>query len=77
MFVLKKERDKWHILFEHGDFTAIEEIAGLNRKTVRIAMKTGYMTATTHNALRDYYDAKKQRNNSKKVFSEKLTEITK
>ncbi len=66
MLVSKKILNSWKLLLEHGDYQEIEKISGIQRQVLSRAVKNGRMDKQTQNALSDYFEGKRLKNNSKK-----------
>lgn len=51
---------QWKVEYEHGDIEAIRKQAGLNRKTIKDALRTGNMEKETFDKISKFYSDRRK-----------------
>lgn len=55
MIISKRERNRWLIRYEHGDYQEIERLYGMRRQVAGRAVRTGRMAEKTFFMLQEYF----------------------
>lgn len=59
MLVSKRTTDKWKAQLEHGDYSKIQLISGMNRIAISRALNRRIMAQKTFHVLQSYFEGKK------------------
>lgn len=63
-------QNQWKLEKEHGDIERIHEITGISRITITSALRTGMMSDSTFEAIKNFY--KEKRKEKRKLIKEAL-----